>query len=586
MTDRFPLTLRYLRSVLQHRLVFTGMVVCMIGAGLLQPLLPLGLAPLLDASSQKEYLIPPAALPYFMLGTIALLSIFSYGRGYLGGWLDATLQRDFRNQMAQSMLHLPLAHLQQESSGKATSRFMIFLPQLTGGTLPVCMALVQETLRALGYIALMAYWQWQLTLIVLLAAPIGAGMIRILKRRMKHSAAAGQDATAATQSQLNEILAAAPLVKMAGEQAAGSRLHRAFSTLRGKVLRINVILHASQPLTHFLLALPFAVVIAFVVSDLSSGKLSAGQAASFLTAMMLLPTPVRVITRAINVWEQMLVAAREVYGYMDSAREPDSGTRELPRSAAAAITFRNVHFRYDSTAGEVLSDFSLHIAAGEKVALVGRSGAGKTTLCNLLPRFFLPQGGKVLLNDTDINDYTLASLRRQIMLITQKPHLFTDTVAANVAFPDTPAPAVQERITAALRAAAAEDFVHALPQGADTPIGEGGNTLSGGQQQRLMLARAFYWDAPIVILDEPTSALDSETEVKIKAALRQLLAGRTAILIAHRFATLDLADRIVVVDQGKVLASGTAQELRQTCPLFAAMYDAQRLTGEGEKVGA
>ena len=576
--DSFVLIRRYLRSVLHYWQAFSGMLLCMVLVGILQPLLPWMLAPLLDvAVSQKEYPISAQWLPFIMLLLIILIGIFSYGRSYLGGWLDATLQRDYRNRMTQQLLHLPLSHLQIDSSGKLTSRFMLFLPQLTNATMPVCMALVQETIKALGYIALMFYWQWQLTLIVLLVAPIGAGVIRVFGRRMKKVAGKAQQATADGQSRLNEIITTAPVVKMAGELAALKRVSNAFNELRGSSIRIHVILAAGQPITHILIALPFAVVIGYIVSALAEGSMSGGEAASFLTIMLLLPTPVRIITRAMSTWEQMLVAAREVYGFLDAVPEVDKGT-VICTQTRGRIDFQHVVFQYSNSETPVLQDLSLSIRAGETVALIGRSGAGKTTLCNLLPRFYLPEQGKVLLDGREISEYTLASLRQQIALVTQKPLLFDDTVAMNVAFPDTPAGTQQqERLMQALQNAAADDFVAALPQGVNTRIGENGSLLSGGQQQRLMLARAFYRDAPIVILDEATSALDSDTESKIKTAMQRLLVGRTAIIIAHRFTTINFADRIAVLEQGKLLAIGTVEELRQTCPLFAELYNAQKL---------
>ncbi|MCH9757709.1 MAG: ATP-binding cassette domain-containing protein [Proteobacteria bacterium] len=576
--DRFVLTGRYLRSVLHYWQAFSVMLLCMVLTGLLQPLLPWMLAPLLDsATDKKEFLFSPQWLPLLMLAVIVLLGAFSYGRSYLGGWLDATLQRDYRVKMSKQLLQLPVSHLQRDSSGLLTSRFMLFLPQLTGATMPVCMALVQETIKAIGYIALMFYWQWQLTLIVLLVAPLGAGIIRILGRRMKIVAGKAQQATAAGQSCLNEVIHATPVVKMAGESAAVQRLRGVFSSLRGSIIRTHVILSAGQPLTHILIAFPFAVVISYMVQELAAGNISAGEAASFLTIMLLLPTPIRIITRAMNTWEQMLVAAREVYGFLDATPEVDEGTVTCTQTRGQ-IDFQQVTFQYPNSEAPVLQDLSLSIRAGETVALVGRSGAGKTTLCNLLPRFYLPAQGQVLLDGREISQYTLASLRQQIALVTQKPLLFDDTVAMNVAFPDTPSGTQQqERLMQALQNAAADDFVAALPQGVDTRVGENGSLLSGGQQQRLMLARAFYRDAPIVILDEATSALDSDTESKIKTAMQRLLVGRTAIIIAHRFTTINFADRIAVLDQGKLLAIGTVEELRQTCPLFAELYNAQKL---------
>ena len=359
-----------------------------------------------------------------------------------------------------------------------------------------------------------------------------------------------------------------------------SGLEKTFNALRGGSLRTNIILSAGQPLTHILTALPFAVVIGYIITALADSTMSAGSAASFLTIMLLLPTPVRIITRALNQWEQMLAAAREVYGFLDLAAETDSGKKTLTPSARLRgdIAFEHVTFQYPGGSAPVLRDLSLSVRAGETIALVGLSGSGKTTLCNLLPRFYPIGQGRLLIDGSDSRDYALADLRRQFALVPQHPLLFDDSVAMNVAFP-APAdgPAAHERINAALKAAAATDFVAALPEGSATRIGENGNLLSGGQQQRLMLARAFYQDAPIVILDEATSALDSESESQIKRAVQQLLANRTAIIIAHRLSTIDFADRIIMLADGKIIASGSLAELRQSCRPFTALYEAQQL---------
>lgn len=584
-SQRIRLTWRYLRAVIQHRWAFGGMLLCMVVVGVLEPLLPWMLAPLLDSTNQsKTYGIPAGWLPYAMLLLIFARSAFSYGRSYLGGWLDATLQRDYRAAMSEKLTALPASHIQRDSLGALTSRFMQFLPTVTGATMPVCMALVQETIKIIGFISLMLYLQWQLTLYILIIAPIIVFKIRYLKRRMKKAAGSSQQAISLSQSRLNETVQLWQIVKLQGQRTTQQWLHTAFARLRNAMLRVYIVTSAGQPGAHFLLALPFAFIIAYIVGALEVGEMSAGEAASFLTVMLLLPTPIRNITSAINKWEQMLVAAREVFGFLDAPPERDNGTQVLAQ-VRGAVEFQNITFAYETGHPPALDGVSLHIATQETVALVGRSGGGKSTLTHLIPRFYNPQSGRVLLDGVDLQEITLASLRQNIALVTQTPLLFDDTIAANVAYPDTADAEDEgddtaqkiERVMQALQNAAADDFVNALPNGVHTRIGEGGGRLSGGQRQRLALARAFYRDAPIIILDEATSALDSETEAKIKQAMQRLLAGRTAVIIAHRFATIDFADRIIVLDRGKILAQGTSAQLRATCPLYNELYTAQQL---------
>lgn len=544
----------------------------MIATGLLEPIIPWMLAPLLDAGGDKAYPVSAAFIPYLFFLLILCRCLLSFGRSYLGGWLDATLQRDLRADMATHMLRLPAAQLRLDSMGKMTSRFMAYLPTLTGSVMPVCMALVQETIKCAGYIALMLYWQWQLTLIILLASPFLAFTIRRLGRRMKKAAKSSQENTAHAQNRLNEAVRLWPIIKIQGEQAAQHRLFNSFSGIRRAALRISVILSSGQPVTHLILTVPIVFAIYYVVEARVAGTMSAGEIASFMTVMLLIQTPVRNITRAMSTWEQMLAAAREVYAFLDLPEETDSGDKTLTR-ARGEVRFESVSFSYDGKT-PVLKDFSLNIAAGETVALVGRSGAGKTTLTALLARFYAPERGVVRVDGEDVRRFTLPSLRRQLALVTQEPLLFNDTAAMNVAYPDVGDAVDRRRLAQALQNARADDFIQADD---DSVIGDNGSALSGGQKQRLTLARAFYHDAPIVVLDEATNALDAATEVKIKESLRLLLKNRTAIIISHHFSTIDFADRIAVLEHGALAAVGTATALKKTCALFAELYDAQKL---------
>ena len=547
----------------------------MVAVGVLAPALPLLLAPLIDAGSNNEYLLPPKLIPYAFLIITVMQSVFSYGRGYLGGWLDVTLQRDFRNDMGTHLLHLPMSQLQKESPGLITSRFMVFLPNVTGSIMPVCMALVQESVKIISYIAILFYWQWQLMLLVLTIAPIITLVIRHMRQRMNKATGNTQEFTATSQSRLNETLQLTPIIKTQGGKQATHRLVEAFASLRNASLRVAVILSSSQPITQLLLAIPFSLVVAYVINALITKTMTAGTVAAFMTTMVLLSAPIRNITRAVNILESMLTAAKEVFYFLDLPAEADTGRKTLPARIRGDLAFERVSFRYNEQSPPVLDDFSLSVAAGETVALVGSSGAGKTTATHLLPRFYTPEQGTIRLDGDDIKNLTLESLRQQITLITQEALLFDDTVLANVTYPDS-GKADQQRVMAALQNAAA-DFVNYLPLGVNTRIGTNGNKLSGGQKQRLALARAFYRDSPIIILDEATSALDSETESTIKESMRCLLAQRTALIITHRFATIDFADRVAVLDAGKIIAIGDVQTLRQTCPLFANLYSGQLL---------
>lgn len=544
----------------------------MVAAAALEPMLALMLKPLLD-SAGAGVAGGRAGLFAGVAGAILLLLITAtYGRSYLGGWLDITMQRDLRRAMAVKLERLPLSRMRSEQAGAITTRFMSFVPGMTGPVMPLCTALVQEPLKTIFYAGQMFYLEWQLALIVCAALPVTAVAIRALGMRMKKVAVHAQQEVSRAQHRLNESVALAPIIRVHG---GGERTAATFSSLRAAMLRVQIVLAASQPLAMLVISIPSVIVVYYVAGAIDSQAMSPGDVAAFVASMLLLPRSVRIIARASVLLENVFPAAREVFGFLDSQEEDDSGTVEISR-AKGEVIFDDVWLRYARATRPALAGLSARIASGETVALVGRSGAGKTSLANLVPRFYAPQRGVVKIDGTDVREFSLRSLRRQIALVTQEPLLFDDTVAANVCHPESPDEADRERIRIALRDAAA-DFVSEMPQGEDSPIGENGALLSGGQRQRLALARAFYRDAPIVILDEATSALDAETESKIKGALRRLLDGRTALVIAHRFATLDIADRILVLDEGRLAGEGTSEHLLETCPLFAELHRAQKI---------
>ena len=571
--DRWQLTGRYFRCLRDYRLPFAAMIVCMLCTAALEPLLPLLMKPLLDGESPGG-IVPLRYLPYLMFAIVFAIGIFSYCRSYLGGWLDLTMQRDLRAQMTAQMFRLPQDYFASESTGKMTSRYMAFVPALTAPTMPVFLALVQETAKTCFYLGWMFYLHWRLTLVMLAVAPLTIILIRFLSSRMRAIAKRAQESTAKAQSHLNETARLMPIIKIAGADTAIGKTRAAFGALRSAGLRMMILLSAGQPLSQIIVAAPSAIVLVYVLDEMLAGEISKGTIASFIGIMLLMPRSLRVIPRSITMWAGMLAAAEEVFGFLDARPENDTGKRTINR-AKGDIRFDGVSFSYpDGKAA--LRDISLHIRAGETIALVGKSGAGKTTLAQMLPRFTEPQSGILTIDTIDVRQLTLASLRGQLALVPQEAMLFDGSIADNVAYPNGGDDDI-ERLRRALASADALEFVEKLPEGVNAVIGENGDRLSGGQRQRLALARAFYRDAPIVIMDEATSSLDSDSENKIKAAMRELLSSRTAIIIAHRFATVEFADRVAVLDDGKLVALGTMSGLLETSPLFAELYRAQKL---------
>ena len=540
--------------------------------GLLEPLLPLMLKPLLDGEAGGGAVF--THLPWLMIGVVAARCAFAFGRGYSTAWVESQMLRDLRGDMAAILPRLPAARYAAESGGDFIARMMPFASHTASSLTLVVVALVQDSIKTLFYAASLFFLQWQLALIVFSVSPLVIFAVRKLNRRIKKISQVDQALLARGQNIINETAASWRLIKAGGgEEAARARLAGLFARMRGTMLRIRTAVSAGQPLTQFILAAAFSLVLFYIVSALKTGEMSAGDAGAFLAVMLAMQAPARSIVGALAAWEQGTVAAREVFNFLDSAVEDESGA-DIGRARGETV-FAEVGFSYPGAETPALSGLSFSLAAGEHVALVGESGAGKTSAVNLLLRFYDPQEGAIFLDGIDIRKISRRSLRRQIGYVTQEARLFDDTIAANVAYGADGA-ADPEKIQSALQAAAAADFVAALPRREETTVGEGGDSLSGGQRQRILIARAFYRDCPLVILDEASAALDAQTEAKIKEAMSRLLRGRTAIIVAHRFSMIDFVDRAIVMENGRAAAAGAPSDLLETSPLFRRLYEAQK----------
>ena len=580
MTNR-ELLRRYWGLVSPYPGAFAGVVVCLIAGGLTEPLIPWLFSSLLDAEGRqgKGPAVPPEWLPAAFVIVVFARGLFGYGRLYLSGWLEASVQADLRMRCGARMLRWPAQKFRESSSGKITSSIMTFTVGLTHVANTLLVSAVQDCVKIAAYMSLLFYLRWDLALTVLAVSPVIAMVIRQLSRRIRKRADEIRQGVERGADEILEAVRLWPAVKIqGGEEAERARLSRRFSRLRAVALKVSKWNSAAQPLGQLLLALAFAYVVREILTALADGTMTPGDAAAFVSAMLLLQVPVRNLTRFFPRWSEARANALAVFAFMETPMEEDAGTKKIAR-ARGELVFRDVVFHHAGADRPALDGVSLTIRAGETLALVGRSGAGKSTLAAMIPRFYAPGRGEISLDGTDLREFKLADLRRQIALVAQDPPLFNDTAAANVSYPEAPDPANAEqsaRIAEALRNAAA-DFAAEAPE---KRAGEGGADFSGGQRQRLALARAFYKDSPIVILDEPTAALDAEAEGKIKEALRRLLSGRTAIVITHRFSAIDFADRVAVLDAGKIVAEGTAKELLEKSELFRELYQSQRLKGE------
>ncbi|MCW5184526.1 ATP-binding cassette domain-containing protein, partial [Burkholderia cenocepacia] len=357
-----------------------------------------------------------------------------------------------------------------------------------------------------------------------------------------------------------------------GEQYEISRFNELSRRLRGYSMRMIVSGGLAQPLTQFLASIALAVVLTIAVVQSANDQTTVGGFVAFVTAMLLIISPLKHLMDVNQPLQRGMTAAELIFGLIDEPREPEGGGKPLER-ATGRIRFNDVSFAYHAGTGKpTLDRVSFDVAPGEMIALAGPSGSGKTTLVNLMPRFFDPTSGEILVDGVALPEYRLRDLRDQIAMVSQDVVLFNDTIASNVAYGQTPD---RERVTAALRAANLLSTVEAMPDGLDTLVGDNGMRLSGGQRQRLAIARAIYKDAPILILDEATSALDSESERHVQAALETLMKGRTTLVIAHRLSTIERADRILVMDGGRIVESGSHAALLASGGLYAHLHRIQ-----------
>jgi subfamily B ATP-binding cassette protein MsbA len=415
---------------------------------------------------------------------------------------------------------------------------------------------------------------WQLALIVVLIFPLVGVAIRKLGKRMRKASTATQEETGRLASQLSETLDGVRLVKAYGmEDGETERIRARIERRLKEIMRGIRTRSAATPLTEALGGVAVAMAIFYGGWRAQQGVLSLGEFMSFLAALLMAYQPLKGLASLNTALQEGLAAAQRIFAILDVApsisEKPDATALVVQQGA---ITYTDVHFSYDGETA-ALHGIDIAVAPGSTVALVGPSGSGKTTLMNLLPRFYDPDSGRVQIDGQDLQDVTIASLRAATALVSQDITLFDDTVAANIAYGRSGAS--EAEITAAARAAAAHDFITALPQGYDAMVGENGVRLSGGQRQRIAIARAMLKDAPILLLDEATSALDSEAEREVQTALDALKAGRTTLVIAHRLSTVMAADRIYVLDGGKVVESGDHGTLLAQGGTYARLYRLQ-----------
>jgi subfamily B ATP-binding cassette protein MsbA len=484
---------------------------------------------------------------------------------------------DVQVQTFGKLIRADLARLRSQHSGSYVSSVLYDAGLIREAVTAGVINYTQHLLTVIGAITVMVSNDRTLSLILVLAFP-GAGFImRRFSKRTTKAAKGAMAETSALSTAIMESLDGVRVVKIENREAyEEARVAEVVQRRQNHLIKGANARARAAPATELLMTLITAAVIAYAGWRSQSGHMTVGAFVAFLGALGIASQSLRQLTNLQTVFAEGMTAARRLFTALDVEPEVREQPGALPLSKGqATIRFEDVSFSYGDQGGPALSDISFEVRRGETVALVGPSGGGKTTILNLIPRFYDATTGRVTIDGKDIRDVTLTSLRDQIALVTQEPFLFDDTIRANIAYarPD----ATQAEIEQAARAAAAHEFIGALSKGYDTGVGEAGARLSGGQRQRIAIARAFLKDAPILLLDEATSALDTESEAQVQAALKRLMAGRTTILIAHRLSTVRGADRICVVDKGQIVETGDHASLVRKRGLYARLAKTQDL---------
>lgn len=573
------LYLRLLSYVKPYWRIFLISIIATAITAATEPLLPALLKPMLDGTfvDRDESII--RLIPFVVLLIFMVRGVASFASAYAIGWVGDKVVMDLRNEMFNKLMTLHTRYYDDHATGQLISKFTYDVTRVTEAATSVVTILIRDSIIIIGLMGWLLYLNWKLTMITLVMLPIIALVIRVINVRMRSSSRDSMRAMGNITQVIEETITAHKVVKLfGGQQYESERFSDRANWVRRYAMKQTVANAANVPIVQMVAAIALAFLFYLAIEQSRTDGKTVGEFLSFIAAMMMLTSPLKRITGVSVYLQNGLAAAESVFALLDTLSETDDGKVSTDR-AKGEIAFEHVNFSYQQDASAsnsrlALRDICIKIPAGQSVALVGASGSGKTTIANLVPRFYSPTGGRITLDGYDLAELTLSSLRANIALVSQEVILFNDTVAANIAYGQM-REVPEAEIIAAATAAHAMEFINDMPEGLNTLVGEKGVRMSGGQRQRIAIARAILKNAPILILDEATSALDSESERHVQAALETLMSGRTTLVIAHRLSTIERADLIVVMQKGQIVETGTHKELLAKAGVYAQLHHIQ-----------
>ncbi|WP_341662950.1 lipid A ABC transporter ATP-binding protein/permease MsbA [Vibrio sp.] len=532
------------------------------------------LKPLLDegfGDAESNFL---RVLPFIVFGMMLLRGASGFVSSYCLSWVSGNVVMLMRRRIFSQFMHMPVSYFDKESTGGLLSRITYDSEQVAGATSRALVSIVREGASIIGFLVLMFWYSWQLSLVLFIVAPIVAWGISVVSKRFRKISKNMQDTMGHVTASAEQMLKGHKVVlSYGGQDVERERFDVVSNQMRQQSMKLVAAQAIANPVIQIIASIALVVVLFLASVDSIKEQLTPGTFTVVFSAMFALMRPLKALTNVTSDFQRGMAASQTLFELMDLETEQDKGTYEIDK-AHGELAVKEVTFTYNGKDAPALRKVSFDVPQGKTVALVGRSGSGKSTIANLFTRFYDVDSGCIELDGHDIRDYKLTNLRTHFALVSQNVHLFNDTIANNIAYAATQDYS-REQIEQAAHLAYAMDFIENMEHGLDTVIGENGASLSGGQRQRIAIARALLRDAPVLILDEATSALDTESEKAIQSALDELQKNKTVLVIAHRLSTIESADEILVVDEGEIIEHGNHTSLLEKDGAYAQLHRIQ-----------